>query len=158
MECKAKLKVKDEVVVGSLHQHTHAPDEARIEVLSTRANIKRRVEETEEPPQQILGREMENLSQAAVVKMVPQRFIHRAVRRVRQANHAPIPIPTDRSTLALPEEYTTLSNGEIFLLHDSGNGDVNRILIFGTACTSTTLSHSQNWFVDRTYGIVPELL
>ena len=67
--------MQDEVLVGSLHEHTHAPDEARIEVLSTRANIKRRAEETEEPPQQILGREMENLSQAAVVQMVPQPFI-----------------------------------------------------------------------------------
>ena len=55
-ECKAKLKVKDEVLVGSLHEHTHAPDEARIEVLSTKANNKRRAEETEEPPQQILGK------------------------------------------------------------------------------------------------------
>ena len=52
MECKAKLKVKDEVLVGSLHE----PDEARTEVLSTRANIKRRAEESEEPPQQILGK------------------------------------------------------------------------------------------------------
>ena len=65
---------------------------------------------------------MENLSQAAAVQMVPQRFIRRTVRRVSQANHAPIPLPTDRSTLALPEEYRTLSNGENFLLHDSGNG------------------------------------
>ena len=41
-ECKAKLKVKDEVLVGLLHEHTHAPDEAGIKVLSTRANIKSR--------------------------------------------------------------------------------------------------------------------
>ena len=32
-ECKAKIKVKDEAVIGSLHDHTHAPDSARCEVL-----------------------------------------------------------------------------------------------------------------------------
>ena len=78
-ECKAKLKMKDEVVVGSLHQHSHAPDEARSEVLSTRVNIERRAQETEKHPQQILGREMENLNQAAAVQMVPERFIRRTV-------------------------------------------------------------------------------
>ena len=25
-ECQAKIKVKDEVVIGTLHDHTHAPD------------------------------------------------------------------------------------------------------------------------------------
>ena len=49
MECKAKLKVKDEVVVGSIHQYTHAPDEARIEVLSTRWTSREEQKKTIDP-------------------------------------------------------------------------------------------------------------
>lgn len=140
-ECKAKMKVKNDEVVGFLHDHTHAADEARVEVLTTRANIKRRAQETEEAPQQILGQEMENLSQAASIQMVPLRFVRRTVRRVRQAIVAPRPIPADRATLELPEEYRTLANGEIFLLFDSGVGDDNRILVFGMehSCCSVIL-------------------
>ena len=156
-ECKAKLKIKDDVVVGSLHEHTHAPDNARIEMITTRASIKRRAEETEEPPQQILGQEMENISQAAAVQMAPIRFIRRTVRRVRQANNVPHPIPTDRATLEIPDEYRTLSSGENFLLFDSGSGDVSRILVFGTVRTSKIISDSRNWFTDGTFAIVPEL-
>ena len=54
-ECKAKIKVKDEAVIGSLHEHTHAPDSTRGEVLTIRSNITKRALETEEAPQQILG-------------------------------------------------------------------------------------------------------
>ena len=39
-----------------------------------------------------------------------------------QINHA----------FSIPDEYSRLSNGENFLLRDSGTDDPNRILIFGT--------------------------
>ena len=68
-ECKAKIKVKNDVVVGSLHEHTHAPDSARCEVLQVRQNITKRAVETEETPQQILGREMQNLSEGSSVQI-----------------------------------------------------------------------------------------
>lgn len=143
--------------MGFLHDHTHAADEARGEVLRTRANIKKRAQETQEPPQQILGQEMENLSQAASIQMVPLRFVRRTVRRVRQAITAPQPIPADRATLELPEEYRTLANGENFVLFDSGVGDSNRIIVFGTERSCSIISQGQHWFADGTFAIAPEI-
>jgi len=156
-ECKAKIKVKNDVVVGSLHEHTHAPDSARCEVLQVRQNITKRAVETEETPQQILGREMQNLSEGASVQMVPIQHLRLQVRRKRQAIHAPQPLPTARATIELPDEYKKLPTGENFLLFDSGVGDINRILIFGTDITSSLLAQSPNWFMDGTFAIVPEL-
>lgn len=52
-----------------MNEHTHAPDATRSEVLRVRNNIKKRALVTEETPQQILGQEMEQLSQAASVQM-----------------------------------------------------------------------------------------
>ena len=98
-ECKAEIKVKDEVVIGTLHDHTHAPDSARCEVLTVRQNIRKRALETEEAPQQILGREMQSISQGAAIQMVPVRHIRRQVRRVRQEAGASPAIPTDRATI-----------------------------------------------------------
>lgn len=40
-ECKAKIKVKNDVVVGTLHEHTHASDATQCEVLQVRHNIKK---------------------------------------------------------------------------------------------------------------------
>lgn len=156
-ECKAKVKVQNEVVVASLHEHTHGPDSARCEVLQVRQNITKRAVETEETPQQILGREMQNLSEGASVQMVPIKHLRRQVRRKRQVIHAPQPLPNDRATIELPDVYKKLPNGENFLLFDSGVGDINRILIFGTAKTSSLLAQSPNWFMDGTFAIVPEL-
>lgn len=156
-QCKAKIKVRDEIVVGSLNTHTHEPDAARCEVLTTTQNIKKRAVETEEPPQQILGRELQGMSEAASVQMVPLRHIRRQIRRARQEVRLPIPLPTDRSSLVLPDQYKTLSSGEEFLLFDSGVGDINRIFIFGTERSASLLGQSPNWFVDGTFSIVPAI-
>ena len=107
--------------------------------------------ETEETPQQILGREMQNLIEGASVQMVPIQHLRRQIRRQRQAIHAPQPLPTNRSTVELPDDYKKLPNGENFLLFDSGVGDINRILIFGTDKTSSLLAQSPNWFMDGTF-------
>ena len=73
-ECKAKIKLKDEAVIGSLHDHTHAPDSARCEVLTVRDNITKSALGTEEAPQQILGREMQSISEEAAIQMVPAKY------------------------------------------------------------------------------------
>ena len=156
-ECKAKIKVKNDVVVGTLHEHTHASDATQCEVLQVRHNIKKRALETEETPQQILGREMQNLSEAASVQMIPIPHLRRHIRKQRQANHAQHPLPTDRSTIELPDEYKKLSSGENFLLFDSGVADKNRIFIFGTDQSSSLLEQSSHWFMDGTFSIVPEI-
>ena len=58
--------------------------------------------------------------------------------------------PTSRSDLDLPEQITTLDNGENFLLFDSGN-NMQRILMFGTQQNLDILERSENWFCDGTF-------
>src|SRR5688572_28024304 len=65
-ECKAKVKLNADLsVVSYLHEHTHAADSGHVEVLKVRASIKRKAEETDETSQQILGHELQQLSQQA---------------------------------------------------------------------------------------------
>ena len=157
-ECKAKVKVNGEdlSVVSYLHAHSHAADSARCEMVQARARIKRKAEETEETPQQILGHELQQLSQQAAVQMVPLRHVRRTIRMTKQRKNAVHPIPSDR-TFEIPEEYRSLQNGENFLLHDSGMDDLNRILVFGTERSLQMLRDSQHWFMDGTFKVVPEL-
>ena len=63
----------------------------------------------------------------------------------------------NRATVEIPEEYARLASGEVFLLHDSGVGDEERILIFGTERTVNLLHAADHWYMDGTFKIVPEL-
>ena len=121
-----------------------------------RASIKRRAEETDETAQQILGHELQVISQQAAVQMASIPTIRRAIRSAKQEKNAVYPLPTSRN-FTIPDEYKTLPNGEDFLLHDSENADSNRILIFGTNRTVQLLIEYRHWFVDGTFKIVPEL-
>ena len=79
-ECKARVKLNEDLsVVGFLNEHTHLADEARGEMLQVRERIKRKAEETEETPQQILGQEMQQMSQQTAVQMVPIHHVRRCI-------------------------------------------------------------------------------
>ena len=155
--CKAKVKIAaDMSVVGYVNEHSHASDNTHVKVLQVRAQIKRRAEETQETAQQIMGQEMQQVSESVAIQMAPLPIIRRAIRHAKQKSNAVHPVPADRA-FDIPNEFKTLKNGEIFLLHDSGNNDINRILIFGTDRTINLLLHSPHWFMDGTFKIVPEL-
>src|SRR5215470_1456834 len=71
-QCKAKVKLNaDLTVVGYVNEHTHGPNEGRGEMLLVRERMKRRATDSEETPQQIIGEELQGLSQQAAVQMVP---------------------------------------------------------------------------------------
>lgn len=47
--------------------------------------------------------------------------------------------------------------GEDFLLHDTGFGDSERILVFSTAENLRKLGESELWFADGTFKVSPSL-
>lgn len=143
-ECKAKVKLNaDFSVVSYLHEHTHAADSFHGEVLKIRSSIKRKAEQTEETPQQILGQELQHLSQQAAVQMIPIRHVRRHIRRVKQKQNDVHPIPNNRN-FEIPEEYKCLIDGEKFLLYESGSHDLHRIVIFGTDRMTKLLKDSKH--------------
>ena len=99
-------------VVGFLNEHPHLADKARGEMLQVRERIKRKVQETEETPQQILGQEMQQMSQQAAVQMVPIYHVRHCLRMQKQKKSGVHPVPSDRS-FDIQEEYRKLTNGEI---------------------------------------------
>ena len=66
-QCKARLRVNGDSVVGRYNYHTHAPDIGRAEALKIRQSIKRRAVDTEETPQQVITQEMRIVSDSAAV-------------------------------------------------------------------------------------------
>jgi hypothetical protein len=48
-------------------------------------------------------------------------------------------------------------NNEIFLINDSGELDVDRVILFGTENNIELLSKMKNWYCDGTFAVSPKL-
>ena len=83
--------------------------------------------------------------------------LSRNVRGWRQVNQQAPPIPKSRSGYPIPDKYKYLNSGELFLLHDSGETDENRILIFGTQSDLDAREKYDNWACDGTFKCCPEI-
>ena len=76
----------------------------------------------------------------------------------RQANQE-LSIPANREDVReLPLQYQRSYANEHFLIFDSGQGDADRVFIFGTNQSLQLLSQSQNWFVDGTFKVCPQIM
>ena len=131
-ECKAKIKLDGAGnFLERINNHTHAPSETKCEIAKVRANIKRRATETQDPAQVILGRELGGISKVAAINLPALHHIRRNMLQ-RQANPQ-LPIPANREDVPeLPLQYQRSHANEQFLICGSGQGDTDKIFIFGT--------------------------
>ena len=54
----------------------------------------------------------------------------------------------------LPQAYRTMTNGDPFLVYDSGVGDEERIFIFASQDALQFLADSKDWYADGTFRSV----
>ena len=120
-ECKAKIKIRGEVLVGRFNEHSHGPDPARQEVLKAVLRMKRQEEETEEAPQQIITQSISTITDDAKAKLPTVYHLHRNVRRHRQAVNNPLPVPLNVDEIVIPDRYKVTHDGQDFLLFDTNN-------------------------------------
>ena len=93
---------------------------------------KRRATETQGPAQVILGIELGGISEVAAIILPALHHIRRNIRLQRQANQQ-LPIQANREYVPkLSIQYQRSYANEQFLIFDSGQGDADRIFIFGT--------------------------
>ena len=118
--------------------------------------MKRKAETTQESTQQILTAELANVSEAAAVNLPGMNNMRRAIRSQRPRNAMPNP-PERAEIPVFPQEYQTTAC-EPFLKYDSGVGDGDRILTFGTDQCFNLLSTSDNWFADGTFKSCLEII
>lgn len=65
------------------------------------------------------------------------------------------PQPKSRSEIQFSNVQTTTSNGDNFILSDSGSDDENRVIIFGTQQNLSILKKCKMWRVDATFDVSP---
>lgn len=156
-QCKVlvKLDMNDEFV-EQVNEHTHAPSQTEVEVTKIKANIKRKAETTTDTPQQILGAELRNISEDAAANLPSTSTLRRNIHKVREDNMPPNPLSREEIP-EIPLDFQNTSAGERFLIFDSGVGDRDRILIFGSDIGLQLLNESEHWYGDGTFKVCPEI-
>ena len=157
-QCKAsiKLSILDEYI-GQNNEHTHPPSQTQVEVTKAKASIKRKAEATEETSQQILASELRNISEGAAANLPSLDALKRNIRHAREERNM-LPNPQTREEIpVLPKEYQTTTNGDQFLVFDSGIGDPERIFIFASDLGLQFLYECDHWYADGTLKVCPEV-
>ena len=156
-QCKASIKL-------SILEHTHTPSQTQVEVTKAKASIKRKAEATEETSQQILASELRNTSEEAAANLPSLDALKRNIRHAREERNMLQNPQTPKEIPVLPQEYQLTTNGNQFLVFDSGIGDPERIFIFAsdlffyrnvTICTQMVLSrYALRYFTKYTLFMV----
>lgn len=162
-ECPARLHTSTDtgVVLAVLNNHTHGSDVADVQAAVIKTSIKRRAEETVEIPSVILNQSCQGVSRAVLGKIGNKHSARMIIQRKRKTLTAAPVLPITRETIIIPEAYrsyeSTEGQREGFLLYDSGEEDVNRILIFGKQSHIQWSHQMKKLYVDGTFSLAPLL-
>jgi hypothetical protein len=87
--------------------------------------------------------------------------LKRLTQKIRVRAGVPASLPADRASIILPDEYCSYEflpgHNELFLLGDGGEGDPDRILIFGRESVREWIGLVPNIYVDGTFSLAPAL-
>ena len=77
--------------------------------------------------------------------------------RKRKRDNILIPNPATLKEINVPEGLRRTLRGDVFLMHDSGQDDSDRFLIFATQENLNNLVQYREWFADSTLKVAPHL-
>ncbi|CAF1526042.1 unnamed protein product [Adineta ricciae] len=110
---------------------------------------------TQETPEAIITNCYKNMSDPSIARLPVRENIKRRIRILRQNNQL-VKEPNDPKFLSVPNELTLTHRKERFLCSDTGPGD-DRILIFASPEQLQILQTSEEFLVDGTFKVVPEI-
>ena len=111
--CKAKVKVhiQQNEIVDRLHDHTHAPDETKIEAAKTTHNIKMRATNTEETAQQIISEACVLTDEATGANLPPIHHTKHNIGRQRQRSSHLWSLSLNAQEMVNTDEHTRTKDG-----------------------------------------------
>ena len=150
-------------ILKTVKSHTEACDRistsSKIHLKKMAKEIKDTALSTQHAPSQILASTQSNLDDQTLDQAQKDIHLSRNIRRYRHIAEAAPHNPTEKTGFGIPHEYKTITidkNEVIFLLHDTGEDDEDRILIFGTHKGLDDISNSKNIGLDGTFDIAPK--
>ncbi|KAK9707759.1 hypothetical protein QE152_g27644 [Popillia japonica] len=96
------------------------------------------------------------LSLASTAQLPSVSSLKKTVQRVRNELRGAPANPRNLIELVLPENYKRTTDGELFLLFDSGPEE-QRILLFSTQRNLSFMEQCDHWYADGTFKSAPPL-
>lgn len=162
-DCKVRVHslVATGEVVKQINEHSHGSDAAQVGASSIITQIKARALDTTEIPSVVFNESLQNSTSAVQGKIPNKDAIRKVIQRVRNDNSAAPPLPLDRMSIVIPDQYRyyTVSEGreELFLLWDSGALDNDRILLFGREANKKWSNQIKKIYIDGTFSLAPSM-
>ncbi|KAM7315741.1 uncharacterized protein ISCGN_005524 [Ixodes scapularis] len=107
-------------------------------------------------PHQILLDAASSVTDDTASQIPAASTLRRTIRKQRQRANFVYSVPSCRADIRMPAEFKVTAKGDSFFLHDSGDGDSERLLIFATERNLSYLARATTWFADGTFKVTPE--
>lgn len=158
-KCRARLHTRgDEIVRRWKTEHvSHTGDARAVEVAELKEALKRAANDSHLAPKVVVADCLTTASQHAIAALPPISILKRNIHNARRGKAKYPKLPMHRKDLTIPDDLLRTQKGENFLLHDSGYGHADRILIFGTENNLSLLRRAHLWLVDGTFKTAPRL-
>ena len=136
--CKARLHtinneiIKPENSSEILTQHSHGSDLPRVEMLKSYNNLKTVAQDSESSTRNLLTDSVQNMSAESVVKLPKLESVKKTIRNYKRTEGY-VGNPSSCADVIIPSSLKVTHRGDSFLLFDSGEGDIHRLLLFGNS-------------------------
>ena len=137
--------------------HMHPPNPAEVAVRRVENTVKTAAVTTQDPPRRIVQDAIADVNEEVAAAVGSSTNLRQIIRRKRKATDNNPPAPATIGELLIPDQLRQTTDQRRFLLHDSGRGDGNRMLIFSTDQFLQTLHDSEHWMCDGTFKVSPNL-
>ncbi|CAF1533811.1 unnamed protein product [Adineta ricciae] len=136
-------------------EHTCKINGTTVELRIFNESIAHRAINTQETPDTIITNCYRGLSDPSLARLPIRDNLKRRVRMLRQKNQM-VKEPNDPNFLSVPVKLTTTLRNDQFLRCDTGPGE-DRILIFASDEQVDILQDAEEFLVDGTFKVVPEI-
>ena len=138
-------------------EHNHVVNPATVAAKIAVTQIRQRAETSRDPPRLVIQQATATLTDEAIAEVPEYKALQRMIERKRKLNGEPGANPRTIADINIPAQHRQTLRGENFLLHDSGEDDPGRFLIFGTQGNHDMLQNNRHWFADGTFKVAPQL-
>ena len=138
-------------------EHFHAPEPAEVSEEVVKGKMYKAAETSHDAPRRILQDAIAGLPDEVAARIGSGEKFKRTISRKRKAKGDNPPPPQSVESLIIPESMCSTFTGNNFILYDSGLGDENRVIIFGTKESLTWLKENRHWLADGTFKTAPSI-
>ena len=135
--------------------HNHPADRTGVEVTKLCTTMKAVAKQSRSRPNQILTQALLEASDEVCANIGKIQTCKRDLQHQRRGC-----LPNDPATLpelVIPDEWTLTSGADrrLFLIHDSGPGQRQRVVVYAAEGQLRHLGQSDTWFMDGNYAMSP---